>query len=51
MGPVVFFVERNHSGAWVVYGAAGVKQYYGYTKKQAVQLYKESCTIIVNRRK
>lgn len=48
---VVFFVERNHRGAWVVYGEAGVKQYYGYTKKQAVQLYKESCTIITNRRK
>ena len=51
MGSVVFFVERNHRGAWVVYGATGVKQYYGYTKKQAVQLYKESCNIITNRRK
>ena len=48
---VVFFVERNHRGAWVVYGEAGVKQYYGYTKKQAVQLYKASYTIITNRRK
>lgn len=51
MGSIVFFVERNHRGAWVDYGAAGVKQYYGYTERQAVQLYKESSNIIVNRRK
>ena len=47
----MFFVERNYRGVRVVYGVAGVKQYYGYTKKQAVQLYKESCNIITNRRK
>lgn len=46
MGSIVFFVERNHHAAWVVYGAEGVKQYYGYTKEQAIQLYKESCKII-----
>ena len=51
MGSVVFFVEHNHRGAWVIYGIEGVKQYYGYTKKQAIQLYKESCKTIVNRRK
>ncbi len=38
---VVFFSELNIRGAWVVYGACGVKQYYGYTKKQAERLYKD----------
>ena len=51
MESLVYFVERNHRGAWVVYGVEGVKQYYGYTKKQAVQLYKDSCKIITNRTK
>lgn len=45
---MIFFVERNHRGAWVVYGSEGVKQYYGYTKKQAVQMYKESSRTLVN---
>lgn len=35
----IFFVERNIHGAWSVWGALGVKQYYGYTKKQAIDLY------------
>ena len=42
MNSVVYFVERNIHGAWVVYGSEGVKQYYGYTKKQAVELYRSS---------
>lgn len=33
------FVERNIHGAWVVYGALGFKQYYYYTKKEAVSRY------------
>lgn len=45
---VIHFAERNIHGAWVVYGLAGVKQFYGYTKAEAVKLYKESCNIIVN---
>lgn len=35
----IFFVECNIRGAWSVWGALGVKQYYGYTKKQAIDLY------------
>lgn len=42
----VFFSERNIHGAWVVYGACGVKQYYGYTKKQAEEEYRKSCDIV-----
>ena len=44
---IIFFIEQNIRGAWVVYGKEGVKQYYGYTKEQARQKYlKESRTII-----
>ncbi len=39
----IFFVERNIRGAWVIYGRIGVKQYYGYTKSQAIENYKEEC--------
>ena len=38
---IIFFVEKNIHGAWVVYGAMGVKQYYYYTQKEAIQKYKE----------
>ena len=37
----IFFMEKNHRGAWVVYGDIGVKQYYYYTKTGAAKLYKE----------
>lgn len=39
----LFFVEQNIHGAWVIYGALGVRQYYGYTKKEAVERYKKEC--------
>jgi hypothetical protein len=39
----IFLVEKNIRGAWVVYGALGVRQYYGYTKKEAIQKYKNQC--------
>ena len=38
---LIYFIERNIRGAWIVYGIIGIKQYYGYTRKQAIQLYKE----------
>lgn len=37
----VFIVEKNFRGAWVIYGAIGVRQYYGFTKAQAVKRYRE----------
>lgn len=46
----IFFTEKNIHGAWVVYGIDGIKQYYGYTKKQAEQKYREDCKVIVNER-
>lgn len=36
----IYFTERNIHGAWVVYGSEGIKQYYGYTKKQAIEMYR-----------
>lgn len=38
---IIFFTERNIRGAWVIYGALGVRQYYGYTKSEAQKKYKE----------
>lgn len=35
----VYFMEKNIRGAWVIYGALGIKQYYYYTKAQARQMY------------
>lgn len=48
MRGIIFFVERNIRGAWVVYGLCGIKQYYGYTRKEAIERYKADCDIIVN---
>lgn len=50
LNKLIFFVERNVRGAWVVYGLCGIKQYYGYTRKEAVERYKADCDIITNRR-
>lgn len=36
---IIYFSRQNIHGAWVVYGINGVKQYYGYTKKQAEEKY------------
>ena len=35
------FVEKNVHGAWVVWGEIGIRQYYYYTKAQAIKLYRE----------
>lgn len=43
MKSVIYLVEKNIHGAWVVYGDLGVRQYIGYTKAQAVKLYKAEC--------
>ncbi len=43
----IFFIEQNIHGAWVIYGRLGVKQYYYYTKKQAVEKYKEECARVL----
>ena len=47
---IIFFIDRNIRGAWVVYGLEGVKQYYGYTKEQARQKYLDEARTIINER-
>lgn len=38
-------IERNYQGAWVISdiirGYRVARQYYGYTKREAVQLFKQ----------
>lgn len=43
MKSIIYFMELNKRGAWVVYGINGIQQFYGYTKKQARQKYIENC--------
>lgn len=43
MKGLIYFMERNIHGAWVVYGAIGIKQYYYYTKTEARQQYLQAC--------
>ena len=38
---IIEYMERNARNAWVIYGVNGVKQYYGYTKQEAIRLYRE----------
>ena len=45
----IYFAELNHRGAWTVYGSEGIKQYYGYTKAEALARYRGSCRTITNR--
>lgn len=40
MKSCIYFVEKNIHGAWVVYGLFGVRQYYYYTKKEAMRRYR-----------
>ena len=44
---IIFFMEKNNRGAWVVFGLEGIKQYYGYTKEQARQMYLDDAKMIV----
>ncbi len=41
-GVKILMVQKNQRGAWVVYGSEGVKQFYGYSKKEAIERYKAS---------
>lgn len=43
MRSCILFTERNIRGAWVVYGDLGVRQYYGYSKREAERRYREEC--------
>jgi hypothetical protein len=41
MKSIIFFTEKNIRGAWAIYGFLGIRQYYGYTKKEAEKLYRD----------
>lgn len=43
----IFLIEQNIRGAWVIYGRLGVRQYYGYSKKEAEKRYLEECAKIL----
>ncbi len=43
---MIYFIEKNARGAWVIYGANGIKQYYYYTRAQAIKLYKTLVKIL-----
>lgn len=36
-------VEKNIRGAWVIWGDIGMRQYYYYTKREAIALYRAEC--------
>ena len=47
---VIYSMEKNYLGAWVVHGELGVRIYYGHTKREAREKYMEEYnrTIFVN---
>ena len=47
---VIYFMEKNRSGAWVVHGELGIRMYYDHTKREAREKYLEEYnrTIFVN---
>lgn len=49
----ISMIEKNIRGAWVVYGLLGIRQYYGYTKTQSIEMYKKECSekIFINKKK
>lgn len=47
---IIFFMEKNVHGAWVIYGQLGVRQYYGFTKSEAMEKYIADSNIFVNKK-
>ncbi len=44
----IWSIERNHRGAWVIYGTEGVKQYYDMSKAEAKRRYTAEVKSIVS---
>lgn len=36
-------VEKNIHGSWVIWGDIGMRQYYYYTKREAMARYRAEC--------
>ena len=49
--PMIDYVTRNIYGAWTICGLIGIRQYYFYTKREAMQKYRQECkeVLIVDR--
>lgn len=41
MKSCISLVERNRYGAWVISGEIGTRQYYYYTKREAMKRYRD----------
>lgn len=37
----IFYIDQNIRGAWVICGRLGIRQYYYYTKQEAIEKYKK----------
>lgn len=37
---VIWYIEKNIYGAWVICGEIGIRQYYYYTKREAMSKYR-----------
>ena len=48
---IVWFMEKNIHGDWVLYGVAGIKQYDYYTKKEASKKYIDDCNVFFEDRR
>lgn len=44
----IYFTEINVHGAVVVYGTEGIRQYYGYGKKEAERQYRDDARTVIN---
>ena len=51
--PLINFIEKNIHGAWIISGQLGFRQYYGYTKAEAIAKYKAECDqkLLINQRR
>ena len=49
---LIWYMEKNIHGAWVICGVIGMRQYYYYSKKESKQKYLDECskTYFVNRK-
>lgn len=50
MTGLIFYVEKNIHGEWVICGQIGIRKYIGYSKTEAIKRYKDECrkTIFTN---
>lgn len=50
--PTIDHVWWNQRGALCIIGAIGLRQYYYYSKKEAMRKYREECreTLFINQR-